>query len=181
MNRIKEKYNKEVAPKLKEKFGYKNIFSIPKISKVVVNVGFNPTTKDANVQEDIVRDISLIVGQKPSLRPARKAIAGFKIRENMIVGVAVTLRREKMYDFIDRLVSISLPRSRDFRGLSRSCVDQSGNLNIGIKEQIIFPEISTESAKNIFGLQVTVSTTAKSKEEGEELFKLLGFPIQFEE
>lgn len=180
-NRLQEKYHKEAVPKLKEKFGYKNIFAVPKITKVVINTGFNPAAKDDKVQEEMARDLALLTGQKPTLRRARKAIAAFKIREGMTVGMAVTLRRKMMYDFLDRLISIALPRGRDFRGLSESCVDQAGNLNIGLKEQIIFPEISTESARAIFGLQVTVTTTAKTKKEGEELFKLLGFPIKFKD
>lgn len=177
---IKEKYNKEVKPKLKEKFGYRNVFSIPRITKVVVNTGFNPTIKDEKAQKEIAHDLSLITGQMPSPRQAKKAIASFKIREKMVVGLAVTLRKQRMYDFLDRLVHIALPRSRDFRGLSVRCIDQNGNFNMGLKEQIIFSEISTESARNIFGLEISVVTTAKNKEEGLELFKLLGFPLKLD-
>jgi large subunit ribosomal protein L5 len=175
---MKEKYNKEIVPKLKEKFGYKNIFSVPRITKVVVNTGFNPGIKDDKAQKDIAHDLSLITGQMPSARPAKKAIASFKIREKMIVGLAVTLRQQRMYDFLDRLIHIALPRGRDFRGLSTNCIDQNGNFNLGLKEQIIFPEISTESARSIFGLEICIVTTAKNREEGLELFKLLGFPLK---
>ena len=181
MLRMKEKYNQEVLPKLKEKFGYRNIFSVPRITKVVINTGFNPSIKDEKAQQDIAHDLSLIAGQKPSAREAKKAISAFKIREKMVVGLAVTLRRQRMYDFLDRLVHISLPRSRDFHGVPEGRVDQNGNLNIGLKEQIIFPEISTESARSIFGLEISIVTTAKNREEGLELFKLLGFPISFKE
>lgn len=177
-NNIKEKYNKEVIPKLKEKFGYKNILAVPGIRKVVINTGFNPNEKSENFQEEASKSLALITGQRPSLKGARKAIAGFKIREGMTIGLMVTLRGPRMYDFLDKLVHIALPRSRDFKGLSLSNVDQAGNLNIGIKEHIIFPEISAENAKNIFGFQITVTTSAKSKEEGEELFRQLGFPLK---
>jgi large subunit ribosomal protein L5 len=176
--RLKEKYTKEVMPALKEKFGYKNDLAVPRITKVVVNTGFNPSNKDEKAQEEIARDLALIAGQKPNPRPAKRSEAGFKIRQGMIIGLAVTLRSQRMYDFLDRLIHIALPRSRDFRGLLEKNIDQAGNLNIGIKEQIIFPEISAEHVKNIFGLEITVVTTAKSREEGVELFKLLGFPIK---
>lgn len=179
MLRMKEKYNQEVLPKLKEKLGRKNILSVPRITKTVINTGFSPSIKDEKAQQDIAHDLALITGQKPSPRQAKQAISSFKIREKMVVGLAITLRRQRMYDFLDRLVHISLPRGRDFQGLSEKCVDQNGNLNIGLKEQIIFPEISTESARGIFGLEVSVVTTARNREEGLELFKLLGFPINF--
>jgi len=178
MTSLKQKYTKEVIPKMKEKFGYKNDLAVPKILKAVVNTGFNPDKKNEKIQEEISNDIALITGQKPSSRQVKKAEAGFKIREGMIVGLAVTLRKKRMYDFLDRLVNIVLPRIRDFRGLSIKNVDKNGNLNIGIKEQIVFPEISAENVKNIFGLQVTAVTTASNQEEGLELFRLLGFPLK---
>jgi large subunit ribosomal protein L5 len=178
MLRLKEKYIKEIIPALKEKFGYKNNLAVPRILKVVLNTGFNPTLKDEKVQEEIANNLALIAGQKAVVRQARKSIAGFKIREGMGVGLSITLRGQKMYDFLDRLVNIALPRSRDFRGLPLKNIDQAGNLNVGIKEQIIFPEISAESAKNIFGFEITVVTTAKTRQEGIELFKLLGFPLK---
>ncbi len=175
--KLKEKYKKIAIPKMKEKFGYKNDLAVPAIVKVVVNIGFNPAVKDEKTQEEIKNNLMKITGQAPAPRPAKKAIAGFKIREKMVVGLAVTLRGAKMYDFLDRLINIALPRSRDFRGLSSKGIDKSGNLTIGIKEQIIFPEISAESAKNIFGFEVSVVTTAENKKEAVELYKLLGFPI----
>ena len=178
MKRLKDNYIEKVIPAMKEKFGYKNSLSVPKIERVVVNTGFSPVVRDDKFQEEIANSISLIAGQRPSFRQAKKSIAGFKTREGMKVGLAVNLRGQRMYDFLDRLIHIVLPRSRDFRGLDQKNIDQGGNLNIGIKEQIVFPEISAESARNIFGLEVAVVTTAKNKKEGKELFKLLGFPIK---
>ena len=178
MIKLKEKYIKEVIPAMKEKFGYQNNLAVPRINKVVINTGFNPADKGEKIQEELANDLSAITGQRPAPRPARKAEAGFKIRKEMIIGLAATLRGERMYDFLDKLIHVALPRARDFRGLPEKNVDQAGNLNIGVKEQIIFPEISAESARNIFGLQITVATTAKNHQEGLELFKLLGFPIK---
>ena len=177
MTRLKEKYKKEVLPALKEKFGHKNSFAVAKIEKVVINTGLDPNVRDEKYREAIVNDIALIAGQKPSIRQAKKSIAGFKIREGMPVGAAVTLRGKRMYDFLDRLINVALPRSRDFRGLAEKNIDQNGNLNIGIKEQIIFPEISTEKASNIFGVEISVVSSAKTRQESLELFKLMGFPI----
>ena len=178
MNRLKEKYIKEVIPAMKEKFGYKNNLAAPRIEKVVVNTGFNPAIKDEKAQQAMAQDLAMLTGQRPSLRQARQAISGFKIRKGMPVGLAVTLRGTRMYEFLDRLISVALPRSRDFRGLPEKSVDKSGNLNIGVKEQIIFPEISAESSRGIFGLEIAVKTTAKNRQEGLMLFKLLGFPIK---
>lgn len=178
MLKLKEKYIKEVIPTMKEKFGYKNNLAVPKIVKVVVNTGFSPMAKDEKIQKELTNDLSLITGQKPAPCQAKKAVAGFKTREGMIIGLTVTLRGERMYDFLDRLINIALPRSRDFRGLPEKNIDQAGNLNIGIKEQIIFPEISAESSRNIFGLEIAVVTTTKNRQKGIELFKLLGFPLK---
>jgi large subunit ribosomal protein L5 len=175
---LKEKYTKEVIPKMKERFGYRNDLAVPKIIKVIVNTGFNPNTKDEKIRQEMANDLALITGQKANLCPAKKAEAAFKTRKGMIVGLMITLRGQRMYDFLDRLVHIVLPRSRDFHGLPEKNIDQSGNLNIGLKEQIVFPEISAESTKNIFGFEVAVVTTAKNHQRGVELFKLLGFPIK---
>ena len=174
---LKEKYTKEVIPKMKERFGYRNDLAVPKIIKVIVNTGFNPNTKDEKIRQEMAHDLALITGQKANLCPAKKAEAAFKTRKGMIVGLMITLRGQRMYDFLDRLINIVLPRSRDFHGLPEKNIDQSGNLNIGLKEQIIFPEISAESTKSIFGFEVAVVTTAKNHQQGVELFKLLGFPI----
>ncbi len=178
--RLLTKYRKDVLPAMREKFGYKNVMAIPKFEKVVVNVGYGrrAVAKDTKAIEKIEQDIIKITGQKPAMRKAKQSISAFKLRQGMDVGVAVTLRGRRMYDFIDRLISIALPRSRDFHGLDMNNIDQSGNLNIGIKEQTIFPEVSYESLKDIFSLQITVVTTAKNKSEGEELLRLIGFPIK---
>ncbi len=174
---IKNKYIKEVIPVMKEKFGYRNDLAVPRITKVVINTGFNPAVKDEKTIKEITQDLALITGQKPAPCSAKKAEAAFKTRKGMTIGLMVTLRGQRMYDFLDRLINIALPRSRDFHGLPEKNIDQTGNLNIGIKEQIIFSEISAESTKNIFGLEITVVTTAKKHKEGLNLFKLLGFPI----
>lgn len=184
MSHLKEKYQKEVIPKMKEKFGYKNDLAVPKIEKVVVNVGFGrqmaakTSDEKKKAYASILEDLALITGQKAVLRKAKKSIAGFKIRQGMPVGAIFTLRKKKMYDFIERLINVALPRSRDFKGIDQKSLDGSGNLTVGIKEHIIFPEVSPEKAKQIFGFETTVVTTAKTREEGLELLKLLGFPIK---
>ena len=178
MSRIQEKYKKKTIPAMLEKFSYKNIMAVPKIEKIVVNVGFGKIAKDDKMIEKIKSDIGKITGQLPAFRKAKKSISGFKLREGVDIGMISTLRGKRMYDFIERLISIALPRSRDFRGLSVESFDENGNLNIGIKEQNIFPEISYETLKDIFGFQITIVTTAKTREEGVELLRLIGFPIK---
>jgi len=178
MTRLQEKYKKDVIPAMKEKFGYKNNLAIPRIEKVTINTGIGKFMQDEKAIEEIVKDLTLISGQKPVFTQAKKAISGFKIRQGLKVGLMVTLRGQRAFDFIERLVSLALPRSRDFRGLEQKSVDDHGNLNIGLKEQIIFPEISHENIRNIFGMQITIKTTAKSHEEGTELLKLMGFPLK---
>lgn len=174
---IKEKYNKEVIAAMKKVFGYENDMQVPRIAKVVVNIGIGKFIKDSNMVKDVAESLAEITGQKPIMTKSRKSIAGFKIREGLEVGAKVTLRGVKMWNFIEKLVGASLPRVRDFQGLKETAIDSGGNLNIGIKEHMIFPEISPEKVKNIFSLQVNVATTAKSKEDAKELFKLLGFPV----
>ena len=178
--RLLTKYRKEVMPAMQAKFGYKNVMAVPKIEKVVVNVGYGrkSVAKDTKSLEKIEQDLAKLTGQKASVRRAKQSISGFKLRQGLEVGSMVTLRGRRMYDFIDRLISIALPRSRDFHGLDPGAFDQHGNLNIGIKEQTIFPEVIYESLKDIFSLQITVTTTAKTKEEGLALLKFLGFPIK---
>jgi len=179
MSRLLERYKKEVMPALQEKFSYKSIMAVPKIEKVVVNAGVGSRLqKEPKFRERIEKDLAMITGQKSALRPARISISSFKVRKGQIVGFKITLRKKRMYDFIDRLISIALPRSRDFRGIELKAFDKKGNLNIGIKEQTVFPEVTYESSKDIFPFQVTITTTAKTKEEGIELFKLLGFPLK---
>jgi large subunit ribosomal protein L5 len=182
--RLKEKFQKEVIPKMKEKFGYKNNMAVPRVKKVVVNVGLGRLVADKTKQErekvykEISEDLALITGQKPVLTKAKKSVSGFKIRKGMPIGAKVTLRKQRMYDFLDRLIHIALPRTRDFKGIDQKSIDKEGNLTIGIREQIVFPEVSSENIKRIFGFEITVVTNAKSREEAVELFKLLGFPIK---
>jgi large subunit ribosomal protein L5 len=174
---LQEKYKKEVIPALRDKFGYKNVMSVPKIEKVVVNTGVGKI-RDEKQREEIREYLALLAGQKPAPRQARKAIASFKTREGLIIGYQITLRGTRMYDFISRLIGIALPRTRDFRGIDSKSFDEKGNLTIGIKEHIVFPEMIGEDYRFLFGLEVTVVTTAKNKEVGIELLKLLGFPIK---
>jgi large subunit ribosomal protein L5 len=184
MINLKEKYQKEAVRAMMEKFGYKSKMAVPRIEKVVINTGFGrllagkTSQEQKDISQTILKDLSLIAAQKPILTKAKKSIASFKIRKGMPLGAKVILRKQRMYDFLDRLVHIALPCSRDFRGLSRRSVDKKGNLTIGIKEHIIFPEVSPEKAKNIFGFEITIVTTAKSQEEALQLFRLLGFPIK---
>ncbi len=174
------KYRNEVIPAMREKFGYKSIMAVPKIEKVVINVGFGrkAVARETATIEKMEKDLAKLTGQKPAVRKAKKSISGFKVRQGMAIGMMITLRGKRMYDFIDRLISIALPRSRDFHGLDPKSFDKQGSLSIGIKEHSIFPEITYESLKDIFGLEISVVTTAKSQEEGKELLKLIGFPIK---
>jgi large subunit ribosomal protein L5 len=184
MSYLLEKYNKEVIPAMTEKFGYKSRMAVPKIKKVVINTGFGRTIAGKTPDEQrkthatILEDLNLICGQKATLTVAKKSVASFKIRKGQPVGAAVTLRKKMMYDFLERLIQITLPRSRDFQGLDKKCFDKSGNMAIGIKEHIIFPEVSPEKSKNIFGLQIIIASTAKNKEEGMALLRLMGLPIK---
>lgn len=184
MIRLKEKYEKEVIPAMVEKFGYKNKMAVPKIEKTVINTGFGrmvsgkTSDEQKKIRETILEDLSLISGQKPILTKAKKSISTFKTREGQIIGASVTLRGIKMSDFLERLIHITLPRLRDFQGIKTSSFDKKGNLTIGISEQIAFSEILPEKTRNIFGLEVIIATTAKTKEEGIELLKLLGFPLK---
>lgn len=174
---IKEKYNK-VAAELMEKLGMENRMQIPRITKVVVNVGIGKFTKDKAQVDEVRESIRLITGQMPLLTKAKKSISGFKVRQGMEVGVKVTLRGTRMWNFIERLVTAAIPRIKDFQGLNASNVDDKGNLNIGLREHMIFPEIIPEQVKNVFGLQITIVTSAENKKQGVELFKALGFPIK---
>ena len=184
MPSLKEKYNKEVIPQMVKVFGYKNTMAVPKILKVVINTCFGKTavTKTSGEREKmqnlIMQDLALIAGQKPKLVKAKKSIAGFKLREGLEIESMVTLRKSKMWDFLERLVYLSFPRSRDFKGIDQKTIDKKGNLNIGFREHISFSEIFAEKEKTIFGLEITIVTNAKSKEEGLELYKLLGFPMK---
>jgi len=181
---LKEKYKKEVIPKMKEKFGYKSGMAIPKIEKVVINTGFGSSVSNKTNDEQkkiykaILNDLSQITGQKAILTKARQSISGYRLREGSPIGAKITLRSKKMFDFLGVLINVALPRQRDFRGLSLKSFDPSGNLTIPIKEHIIFPEIAPENVRTIFGFEVTIVTTAKTKKEGIELLRLLGFPLK---
>lgn len=159
-------------------FGYKTVMAVPKIEKVVLNAGIGRAIKEDKFVEKVKQDLTKLSGQKPVARLAKKSIAGFKLREGTEVGVSVTLRGRRMYDFIDRLISIALPRTRDFHGIEPKSFDQKGNLTIGVKEHNIFPEIHYESLKDIFGFEISIATTAKKREEGIALLRLMGFPIK---
>ena len=184
MLRLKEKYQKEIIPAMMEKFQYKNSMAVPKIETVIVNIGFGRfiTGKTSDEEKKIINavlaDLTKICGQKAIATKAKKSIAGFKIRQGQLIGAKVVLRRKMMHDFLERLIHIVLPRSRDFRGIDQNSFDEKGNLTIGIREHIAFPEIAPEEMKLNFGLEVTVVTTAKNKKEGIELLKLLGFPVK---
>jgi large subunit ribosomal protein L5 len=178
MTRLREKYEKEVAPMMIKKFGYKNKMAVPKMVKVVLNVGLSQGLKDAKIIDVAEQTLVRITGQKPVKTKAKKSISAFKIRKGMIVGMKVTLRKDRMYDFVDKLINVSMARIRDFRGLSPESMDRQGNFSIGLKENIMFPEIRPDEIEKIHGLEITINTNAKSKEEGLELLTLLGFPFK---
>src|SRR3989338_6954451 len=178
MMNLKEKYQKVVTPALEEKFGYKNNLAVPRIDKVVVNVGTGQGLKDAKFNEVVAATLERITGQRPIRVAAKKSISNFKIRAGLVVGMMVTLRGKRMYDFVDKLINITLPRVRDFRCLETRSVDPQGNLNLGFKEHIAFPEIKSDEVEKIHGLEISIVTTAKSREEGLELLTLLGLPFR---
>ncbi len=177
MPRLKDKYNEEIAPALMQKFQYKSVMQIPKIEKVVVNVGSSEAKDNAKVVESIIRDITTITGQKAVPTKAKKSVANFKVREGQTVGVKVTLRQDKMWEFLDRLFNVALPRVRDFRGINPNAFDGRGNYSFGIKEQLIFPEIDYDKVDAIRGMDVAIVTTAKTDEEAKELLTLVGAPF----
>ena len=177
---LREKYKKEIVKKMTEKFGYKNVMAVPRLVKVVINSGVGRNAKDKNFVDGVVSSLERISGQKPMPTKSKQSISAFKTRKGMVIGVAVTLRGKRMFDFTEKLVNITFPRIRDFRGISAKQVDDHGNLAVGFKEHIAFPEIKADEVDNIHGLQVCLSTTAKTYEEGLELFKLMGFPFKTE-
>ncbi len=178
MSRMFEKYSAEVVPAMKEKFGYKNIMEVPKLVKVVINMGLGDCKDNTKGLEAAVKELGDISGQKPVVTKARKSVANFKVREGQNVGAKVTLRRERMYEFCDKLFNIALPRVRDFRGLSDASFDGRGNYAFGIKEQLIFPEINYDDIEQIRGMDIIIVTTAKTDEEARELLRLLGVPFK---
>ena len=177
MARLKEYYKKEIVPRLTKDFGYKNVMQVPKITKVVVNMGLGEALSNIKILDSASDEIALITGQRPVITRARKSVANFKLREGNPIGCSVTLRREKMYEFLDRLVNVALPRVRDFRGISPKGFDGRGNYTFGIREQIIFPEISYDKIDKIKGMNITVVTTAKTDEEARSLLRYLGMPF----
>ena len=178
MARLKDQYREEIAPALRERFGIENPMRVPRLEKIVVNMGVGEATQNSRALDGAMEDLAKITGQKPQMRRARKSIAGFKIREGMPVGARVTLRGERMWEFLDRLISVALPRVRDFRGISPNSFDGRGNFALGLREQLIFPEISYDSIDTTRGLDVAVVTTAQTDEEARELLRLLGMPFR---
>ena len=177
MNRLKEKYIKEVAPALFAKFGYTSTMQTPKLEKVVINIGVGDATQNSKLLEDSVKELTQIAGQKPVITKAKKSIATFKLREGMPIGTKVTLRGERMYEFLDKLFNISLPRVRDFRGVSKTAFDGRGNYTLGVKEQLIFPEINYEQVNKVRGMDIVIVTTANTDVEAKELLTLMGMPF----
>jgi large subunit ribosomal protein L5 len=178
MNRLREKYRKDVAPALKKEFGYTNVNAIPKVTKVVINMGLGEATSNAKIIDTAADELGKITGQKAAVRRATKSIAQFKVRQGQPVGVMVTLRGERMYEFLDRLVSIALPRVRDFKGISAKGFDGRGNYTLGLRDQIIFPEIDYMKVDKARGMNVSVVTTAKTDEEARKLLQLIGLPFR---
>ncbi|MDD3285728.1 MAG: 50S ribosomal protein L5 [Patescibacteria group bacterium] len=176
--RLKEKYQKEIAPSLKEKFSYKNTILVPRLQKVVINIGFGKHAKEKEAISAIESALTKISGQKPILTKAKKSISAFKVREGMVIGAVATLRGERMYDFVEKLVNISFPRVRDFRGISDKGVDRNGNMTIGLKDYSCFPELKAEDIDQIYGLEICLNTNAKNREEGLALFQAFGFPFK---
>lgn len=174
---LKAKYNAEIAPALMQKFGYKSTMEIPRIEKIVVNVGCGEARDNAKVLESVVSDLATITGQKPIVTRAKKSVANFKLREGMPIGAKVTLRQDKMWEFMDRLFNVALPRVRDFRGINPNAFDGRGNYAMGLKEQLIFPEIEYDKIDKIRGMDIVICTTAKTDEEAKELLTLLGAPF----
>ncbi len=176
--RLKERYQKEVVPAMMERFGYKNVMQVPRIVRVSVNIGLGEALQNPKAIEYATNDLTVITGQKPVVRRARKSIATFKLREGNPIGVSVSLRGRRMWDFLDRLMNIALPRQRDFQGVSPDAFDGHGNYSLGLQEQLVFPEIDYDSIDKIRGMGVTIVTTAKTDEEGRELLRLLGMPFK---
>lgn len=177
MNRLKERYENEIVKSLMTKFNYSSVMQVPSMEKIVINIGVGDAVSNSKLLDEAVEELTLITGQKPVITKAKKSIAGFKLREGMPIGCKVTLRGERMYEFLDKLISISLPRVRDFRGVPKNSFDGRGNYTLGIKEQLIFPEINFDKVNKIRGMDIVFVTTAKTDEEGHELLAQLGMPF----
>ena len=178
MSRFKEKYQNETKPALMEKFNYSSVMEVPKLDKIVINMGVGDAVQNPKALDTAVEELQLISGQKPLITRAKKSIAGFKLREDMPIGAKVTLRGARMYDFLDKLISVSLPRVRDFRGISKKAFDGRGNYTLGIKEQLIFPEIDYDKVNKVRGMDIVIVTTANTDEESREMLTNLGMPFQ---
>ena len=178
MGTLKDKYFKEIVPQLKEEFGYKNDLQVPKLTKIVINMGIGEAVQNVKTLDFAVADITAISGQKPVITKAKRSIAGFKLRKGMPIGCKVTLRRDRMYDFLEKVMNVALPRIRDFKGVSATAFDGRGNYNLGLKEQVIFPEINYDKIDKIRGMDLCIVTTAKSDEEAKSLLKHLGMPFK---
>ena len=178
MNELRKKFLEEVTPSLMKKFNYKSVMQVPKIEKIVINMGVGDAVQNSKALDSAVEELSLISGQKPLITRAKKSIAGFRLREGMPIGAKVTLRGERMYDFLQKLIAVSLPRVRDFRGISKNAFDGRGNYTLGVKEQLIFPEINYDKVNKVRGLDIVIVTTANTDEEARELLTELGMPFQ---
>lgn len=178
MNRLQEKYKSDIVKAMMDKFNYDSVMQVPKIEKIVINMGVGDAVSNSKALDMAVEELTILSGQKPLVTKAKKSIAGFKLREGMPIGAKVTLRGERMYDFLDKLVTVSLPRVRDFRGVSKKAFDGRGNYTLGVKEQLIFPEIDYDKVSKVRGMDIVVVTTAKTDEEARELLTLLGMPFQ---
>ncbi|GAA0323420.1 50S ribosomal protein L5 [Bacillus carboniphilus] len=178
MNRLKEKYVKEITPSLMSKFNYKSSMQVPKLEKIVINMGVGDAVQNAKSLDSAVEELELITGQKPVVTRAKKSIAGFRLREGMPIGAKVTLRGERMYQFLDKLIAVSLPRVRDFRGISKKAFDGRGNYTLGVREQLIFPEIDYDKVSKVRGMDIVLVTTANTDEESRELLTQFGMPFQ---
>lgn len=178
MARLKEVYDKELIPQLTKEFSYKNVMEVPRLEKIVINMGLGEAIQNVKILDSAAQELSAIAGQKPVITKARKSIASFKLREGMPIGCMVTLRKDRMYEFLDRLVNVALPRVRDFKGISPKGFDGRGNYSLGVKEQLIFPEINYDKVDKIKGMNITVVTTARTDEEGRALLRLLGMPFR---
>ena len=177
MPRLKESYRKEVVPALMKEFGYRNVMEVPRLKKIVVNVGVGEALQDTKALDHVVQDVSTITGQRPVVTRAKKSIASFKLRAGMSIGVKVTLRGDRMYDFLDRLCNVAFPRQRDFRGVSPDSFDGRGNYTLGLREQLVWPEIDYDSIDKVRGMEISIVTTASTDEEGRRLLQLLGMPF----
>ena len=178
MSRLKERYQKEIVPALAKEYSYKNVMAIPKLEKIVINIGMGEAIQNSKLLDAAVDELSLIAGQRPVITRAKKSIASFKLRKGMTIGCMITLRGERMYEFLDRMVSVALPRVRDFRGLSTKSFDGRGNYTIGLRDQLIFPEIDYAKVNKIKGMNITLATTAKTDDEARTLLRLLGIPFR---